>query len=80
VTTHNPSLAPARPLARGYAASPHCTGRAKPTHHEAALAIVGLPYVMSRASMPAMPAGCSCQSAPRPIFRHTRGKETNAHP
>jgi hypothetical protein len=37
-------LSPVRPAGRGLRRKPHCQGRAKRMHHEAALAIVGLPY------------------------------------
>jgi hypothetical protein len=48
------TIAPTRPAGTDYAAS-HRHGHAKQLRHDAALAIVGLPYAMSRASIRACP-------------------------
>ena len=49
------TVAPERPAGAGYAASRIATAAPNEWPHGAALTIVGLPYVMSRASMAACP-------------------------
>ena len=51
------TVAPERPAGAGYAASRIATAAPNEWPHGAALTIVGLPYVMSRASVAACPIG-----------------------